>query len=161
MKKIQFYLSAAILGSGLLLGSCSKEQGCTNACAKNYNAEAEEDDGSCVYPTISENMVGTWAITGVTESVRDYEGVITTNNQYDSGTAIFNNDGTGSFITNGEVFYITWTAANSAVSITVEDENEVYTVTTNTCTKQVWKATSTETVEGLTETFNTEVTLTK
>jgi len=30
------------------LSSCSKEEGCTNPLADNFNAEAEEDDRSCI-----------------------------------------------------------------------------------------------------------------
>jgi len=35
------------LGSGLT--SCSKEEGCTDVTAENFNVEAGKDDGSCLY----------------------------------------------------------------------------------------------------------------
>ncbi|UKN01970.1 hypothetical protein K6119_00380 [Paracrocinitomix mangrovi] len=39
----------AILSISLLMISCKKE-GCTDTTALNYNAEADVDDGTCVYP---------------------------------------------------------------------------------------------------------------
>ena len=45
MKKI-IYLFLII---PLLFSSCTKEQGCIDAQATNYNIDAEEDDGSCLY----------------------------------------------------------------------------------------------------------------
>ena len=38
-----------ILFIGSLLTSCSKEEGCTDPAANNFNIEAETDDGSCTY----------------------------------------------------------------------------------------------------------------
>lgn len=41
----------------LLFSSCAKEEGCTDSLAVNYNADAEDDDGSCLY-----TLVGFWDI---------------------------------------------------------------------------------------------------
>ncbi|UTW63856.1 DUF4625 domain-containing protein [bacterium SCSIO 12741] len=45
MKKVLFYL----LSATLVLSACKKE-GCTDANATNYDADAKTDDGSCTYP---------------------------------------------------------------------------------------------------------------
>lgn len=48
MNKLK-YILITIFFLGLLLGSCTKERGCTDISAINYNPEAEKDDGSCVH----------------------------------------------------------------------------------------------------------------
>ena len=64
MKKI-FYLLVTV---AFLFTACKKEQGCMDSVATNYNADAEEDDGSCLFAING----GTWT----TQSV-GYNGTIT------------------------------------------------------------------------------------
>ena len=64
MKKI-FYLLVTVV---FLFTACKKEQGCMDSVATNYNADAEEDDGSCLFAISG----GTWT----TQSV-GYNGTIT------------------------------------------------------------------------------------
>lgn len=42
-------VTAITVGLGSVLSSCSKEEGCTDITAENYNPDAEKDDGSCTY----------------------------------------------------------------------------------------------------------------
>ena len=54
MKKLLYTLLAV----SFIFTACKKEEGCTDAIATNYNADAEDDDNSCIY-----SIVGTWSPT--------------------------------------------------------------------------------------------------
>ena len=50
MKKILYTLTIVALGA--TFNGCSKERGCMNVAALNYDATADKEDGSCEYPGI-------------------------------------------------------------------------------------------------------------
>lgn len=52
MKTINMKILTGLAAVALIFASCKKE-GCMDANANNYNAEAEKDDGSCTYPVIN------------------------------------------------------------------------------------------------------------
>tara|TARA_B100001964_G_scaffold211388_1_gene246627 strand:+ start:829 stop:1455 length:627 start_codon:yes stop_codon:yes gene_type:complete len=56
MKKLIYLL----IVTALVFTACKKEEGCTDSTATNYNADAEKDDGSCIY-----GILGTWTATSV------------------------------------------------------------------------------------------------
>jgi len=56
MKKLIYTLLAV----SMIFTACKKEEGCTDAIATNYNADAEDDDNSCIY-----SIVGTWSPTSM------------------------------------------------------------------------------------------------
>ncbi|MEX0968078.1 MAG: hypothetical protein WD077_12635 [Bacteroidia bacterium] len=84
--------------------SCKKEEGCTDQSAVNYNEEAEDDDGSCIYDSGSDNVMVTQNITGeetwTSDNVYQLGGRITVESgatlTIEAGTIIKGEAGTGS-----------------------------------------------------------------
>ena len=49
----------------LLFSSCAKEEGCTDPLASNYNADAEDNDGSCLYSVIATWNLNSYTVDGI------------------------------------------------------------------------------------------------
>jgi hypothetical protein len=141
MKKLLYTLLAV----SFIFTACKKEEGCTDAIAANYNADAEDDDGSCTY-----SIIGVWTPTTVsgTSSMSatvmgqivyslDTTFTITpTDEGWDLPTELeFTNTGTAIFTNeDGELETDSYTTSGSSLTITDSDgdtDNLTYTVTSS------------------------------
>ena len=131
MKKL-LYLCLAV---AFIFTACKKEEGCTNSMATNYNADAEEDDGSCTY-----SIVGVWTPTSaaVNSSYTYYQNGILIYSMDTSYTSTSNDPdweaSTIEFTTNGDIkedgeVTGTYTYSNNTLTANVDGE-----ITTMTCT---------------------------
>ena len=145
MKKIlYFFLVVSFIFTG-----CKKEEGCTDASATNYNADAEDDDGSCTY-----DIIGVWnattvvvdtsltvTINGVVDETQSGSGTMTaTPDDAETPTNIeFLSNGTAyaTFSYDNEIDTTTYTKSGSAITIT-DDEGDAmdftYTISKNNLT---------------------------
>jgi len=168
MKKTILILFAC----SLIFTACKKEQGCMDAIATNYNADAEEDDGSCVF-----GIVGVWnayemvveasqtaTLLGQTIYSFDTSYTITPNDDEwemagdieftNSGTIITTNDDgeteTDNYTTSGNTLTVTDDdGETTSATFTVTKTNLAFTITDN----QV------EMENGATITSNTDMTI--
>lgn len=155
MKQLKM-LPIAIFVIVTMISSCAKEQGCTDKTAKNFNAEAEEDDGSCTYPTTAEKLEGTWNGTYIyNRSDQDAPIVLAI-------SFTFYNNGTGTISLLGETGDLfLWTANNDNVSIIADGETTAFNILTNTSTTQEWISSSRTTAQDSTYTEVITISLTK
>jgi len=136
MKKL-LYLFLAV---SFIFTACKKEQGCIDPIATNYNADAEEDDGSCTY-----GIVGVWkptSVSGTSSMTATVSGQIInssdttftmtpTDEGWDFPTAIeFTTDGKMLVTENGDTETNSYTYSGNLLTVIEGD----YVAETNTCT---------------------------
>lgn len=108
---------------------------------------------SCTKP-VEDNLPGTWKLS-MSVSVFGLSDTQT-------GTATFNEDGTGSWTIGDDSDDITWSSSDDEITISAEDEAPLtLDVITNKKDEQEWTGTFTESEDGLSITANVTVNLTK
>tara|TARA_B100001564_G_scaffold355048_1_gene366699 strand:- start:2454 stop:2963 length:510 start_codon:yes stop_codon:yes gene_type:complete len=144
MKKT-IYIFAVI---SLIFVSCKKEEGCTDPVAANYNSDAENDDGSCIF-----DLVGVWnpesvdyninvtatlagqtiysMDTSYTSTPQDTSWDIEGNMEFTSSGTLITSDETQNYTTSGNTLTITesdgeeseatYTVSKTNLSITIVD----------------------------------------
>lgn len=150
-------LPAILLGLTVMISSCAKEKGCMDSTATNYSADAEEDDGSCVFPTTAEKVVGTWTGTMVFTTTEGSD----VSTESGAINITLSADGTGEFIESSSTDPFTWTSTDNTMTVTTDEDVMPFNITTNTTTSQVWELTQTSTEDGTTRTTVLVVTLSK
>lgn len=98
--KLNFML-VAVLAGGLFLQGCKKE-GCTDSTAINFDLDAKNDDGSCIYDsteTVTDNGDGTGTVTWTKDKTYILDGFVFVNSgqtlTIEAGTVIKGRPGTG------------------------------------------------------------------
>ena len=136
MKKL-LYVCLAV---AFIFTACKKEEGCTNSMATNYNADAEEDDGSCTY-----SIVGVWTPTSIVgESSYTYyqNGILiyymdtsytSTSSDPDWEASTIEFTANGDMKEDGEVIG-TYTYSNNTLTANVDGETTTMTSCTVTAT---------------------------
>ena len=153
MKKLIYTLIAV----SLIFTACKKEEGCTDAIATNYNADAEDDDNSCIY-----SIVGTWSPTSAAVNYSaSMGGMILMDTSYTTTSSDPEWDFPDvEFTANGQMIMdgdsIPYSHSGNVLTITEDGETETNSCTV-TSTDMVVILDDTEEEDGMT--LNSEITL--
>jgi len=150
MKKILYTLLAV----SIIFTACKKEEGCTDAIATNYNADAEDDDNSCIY-----SIVGTWSPTSAAVNYSaSMGGMILFDTSYTTTSSDPEWEFTDvEFTANGQMIMegesIQYSHSGNVLTTTEDGETETNTCTV-TSTDMVVILNETEEEDGITGTSN-------
>ena len=144
MKKVNLgskAIAAALImfGAATILPSCKKEEGCTDPTAVNFDADAEEDDGSCEFTlpeednviVVSDNGAGTGTTTWTKDKCYVLDGLVFVNSgqtlTIEPGTVIKGRPGAGAnasalVVANGGTLMAVGTAAEPIIFTAEADE---------------------------------------
>ena len=129
MKKT-LYLFLAV---SFFFTACKKEEGCTDSTATNYNADAEDDDGSCTY-----SIIGVWtptSVSGTSSMTATVMGQIVDSfdTTFTMTAAEAGMDGDREFTTGGEMYVDgdtnSYTHSGNVLTVTDDDGTETHSCT--------------------------------
>lgn len=150
--------------------SCSKEKGCKDLTAKNYQETAEQDDGSCIFPSLADNITGEWQMILTKKEFKDSSNtVIINSNDTVNGTATFNPDSSAVLEGEGIMFFFssdsstsyTWSVLNDTPILEANGVKLKYEVRTNTPTYQDWTRDSSSSESNINYQISVGITLKK
>ena len=140
MKKYIYFLFAF----ALIFSSCTKEEGCTDPLATNFNVDAENDDGSCVFGIaggewITQSIVASGSITASMMGIPIFDSIInyteTNPDSLEPYKLIMNDDGSYMSYDNSDVLVETgtWSATSSNLTMNFPDGSLIFDI--NSLTK--------------------------
>ena len=135
MKKYIYFLFAF----ALIFSSCTKEEGCTDPLATNFNVDAENDDGSCVFGIaggewITQSLVVSGSITASMMGIPIFDSIInyteTNPESLEPYKLIMNDDGSYMSYDNSDVLVETgtWSATSSNLIIIAPDDTIIFDI---------------------------------
>ena len=156
------------MAMSLIFVSCTKEEGCTDPVAANYNSDAENDDGSCVF-----DLVGVWIPesvdyninvtatlagqtiysmdTSYTSTPQDTSWDIEGNMEFTSSGTLITSDDTQNYTTSGNTLTITESDG--------EESEAIYTVSKSNLSLTIVDSDTETDMMGVTNVINYEMTI--
>ena len=130
------YLFFAI---AFVFSSCTKEEGCTDSLATNFNIDAENDDGSCIYGIaggewIAQSITSTGSMTATMMGFPLLDSTInyteTNPDSLDPYKLVMNDDGTYMEYDNSNVVVEggTWSANSDVLTVNTPDTTLVLSI---------------------------------
>ena len=135
MKKFIYFFFAF----SIIFSSCTKEEGCTDPLATNFNVDAENDDGSCVFGIaggewITQSIVASGSITASMMGIPIFDSIInyteTNPDSLNPYKLIMNENGSYMSYDNSDVLVETgtWSATSSHLTMNFPDGTLIFDI---------------------------------
>ena len=135
MKKFIYFFFAF----SIIFSSCTKEEGCTDPLATNFNVDAENDDGSCVFGVaggewITESIVASGSISASLMGIPIFDSIInfteTNPDSLDPYKLVMNENGSYMSYDNSDILIETgtWSATSTQLTMNFTDGTLIFDI---------------------------------